>query len=177
MTTPRIKGRLSILLPLLMVLSGCSVYHVPNMAPTTLDSKPSLQLSSVALINGHPGGGVIEIGRAGAGTMMGELKAWTRSAVVLLDAMLQQQGIVMNEAADKQLELSVVNARLGVSGLQYAGIPKCNVQLRVTAGSGMVREFVREKSALSPPSACDQALSASVAAIFTEEGLIDYLNQ
>ncbi len=159
------------------VLSGCTVYHLPNPDPIAMQEAPVITAESVTVINGQRDGTTVEIGKAGAGTMMGDLKSWTASAVGLLEGALESHGVAVRNDGDKQLELSIVEAQLGVSGLQYAGIPKCSVRLLVRTGGGQSSTFFSEQNALAPPSACDKAIGAAVTAIFSDLILVDYLNR
>lgn len=163
----------------LFAVTGCTIAHIPK--PDALESGaiPSLQgASSVSLVNAQDDATVRELGRAGFGTMTGDLRSWTQTAVALMKAELEKAGLATRADATKRLKVAIVEAQLGVSGIDFvAAIAKCRVRLRVETGNGLVQDDNYENHALAPPSACDKAVSQAVKAALSNEQIVAYLRQ
>jgi hypothetical protein len=132
----------------------------------------------VRLVNTQPDTTVRDLGRAGFGTLMGDLHTWTAAAVTLAQHSLAGAGIETNENAQRSLSLSVTEVSLGVAGIDFvASVPKCKVGLKIATGDGGTRELSDERKAMSPPSACDAALSGAVGLALSAPEIVTYLNR
>lgn len=158
-----------------LALSACTVTYAPR--PEALETPlPRLNgAAQIALINAQPDKSAREIGKAGFGTMHGDLYTWTESAIALMRAELARAGASEQSGASKTLKVAVTEAKLGVSGLNYAGSPRCSVRLRVETGSGRVVDNATEANAISPPGACDKALAQAVDKALRDQSVRSYI--
>ncbi len=168
------------ILPLLIgiiLLSGCTVHYLPK--PSAIDPAkiPPLTGQTITLENTQTDSTEITIGKASAKTMTGDLHSWTASAIHLLKTEFEKRDITVKKNAQKVLSLSIIKAELGVSGLQYAGLPKCGVDLEVKTDSGYKLNISIESNAMSVTGACDSAVKAAVSAMFMDDGLMKYIDE
>jgi hypothetical protein len=168
---------LSIAAAVLPLVAACTVLHVPNPDPITIDALGKLRgRASVSVRNDQPDQAIRPLGKAGFGTLTGSLHAWSEAAGTLLKQGLREAGFDVRDAGERTLGVAVREVELGVSGIDFvAAIPKCRVRLLVAAGSGYVKEVDQVNNALSPPGACDKAVSQAVIAALGDAGLAAYL--
>lgn len=172
--------RIIFILLLFAFAAGCTVAHIPKPDPINSGAIPSLQsASSVSLVNAQNDTTVRDLGRAGFGTMTGDLHAWTEAAIELMKTEIEKAGLKTTQAdAAKSLKVSIVEAKLGVSGIEFvASVAKCRVRMRVETGSGYVKDESYENNALAPLSACDKAVSQAVQSVLNSEQIVAYLRQ
>ena len=177
-TAVRARSRPWLLLLLGPIAAGCTILHVPK--PGAFDSPlPAFQgAASVSLVNAQSDSAIRTLGRAGVGTMTGDLRAWTESAMALMNAELAKTGIKTQADSRKLLKVAIVDANLGVSGIDFvAAVAKCSVRMRLETGDGFVKEETYQNHALAPPSACDKAVSQAVQAALRTEEVNAYLRQ
>jgi uncharacterized protein (DUF1800 family) len=175
-----VKARSSRWLLLLLgpIAAGCTVLHVPK--PGSFDSPlPAFQgATSVSLVNAQTDTAIRTLGRAGVATLTGDLRAWTESAISLMNAELEKTGIKTQPDSKKSLKVAIVEANLGVSGIDFvAAVARCSVRLRLETGNGFVKEETYQNHALAPPSACDKAVTQAAQAALRTEEVVAYLRQ
>ncbi len=178
--TISVKFRLARILPVLITIiffSGCSGHYLPKPGALDPEKVPPLTKQTISIENTQTDTSIITVGKAGAGTMTGNLRMWTASAINLLITEFEQREITVKENAPKVLSLAITRAELGVSGYQYAGLPKCTVDLEVITGSEYKLNISIESNAISPTGACDKAVKSAISAIFMDEGLLKYINE
>lgn len=160
------------------IVAGCTVLHVPK--PGGFDSPlPQIQgATSVSLVNNQTDSAVRTLGRAGVATLTGDLRAWTEAAISLMNAELAKTGIKTQADSNKSLKVAIVDANLGVSGIDFvAAVAKCSVRMRLETGTGFVKEETYQNHALAPPSACDKAVTQAAQAALRTEEVVAYLRQ
>jgi hypothetical protein len=163
-TAVKSRSRPCLLLLLGPIAAGCTVLHVPK--PGSFDSPlPAFQgATSVSLVNAQTDTAIRTLGRAGIATLTGDLRAWT--------------GIKTQPDSKKSLKVAIVEANLGVSGIDFvAAVAKCSVRLRLETGNGFVKEETYQNHALAPPSACDKAVTQAAQAALRTEEVVAYLRQ
>jgi hypothetical protein len=167
------------ILIILVLATGCTVSHVPKPDTIETGAIPNIRgTSTVLLINGQSDQTVRELGRAGFGTMTGDLRAWTDAAIAQIKTELEKAGLKAQPDGKKSLKVTVVEAELGVSGIDFvAAVAKCRVRLKVEAGDGSVKDGNIESNALAPLSACDKAMSRAVVSLLNDASIVGYLNQ
>ena len=160
------------------IAAGCTILHVPK--PGSFDAPlPAFQgAASVSLVNAQTDTAIRTFGRAGIGTLTGDLRAWTEAAILLMNAELEKAGIKPQADGRKSLKVAIVDANLGVSGIDFvAAVAKCSVRMRVETGNGFVKEETYQNHALAPPSACDKAVTQAAQAALRTEEVVAYLRQ
>jgi hypothetical protein len=158
----------------MFAVTGCTVSHVPE--PSSIDADlPDLR-GSVSLSNAQPDKTERELGSAGFGTMKGNLNAWSDSSIALLKQSFEEAGLQVVPGAPKSLQVSVVEVALDVSGINFvAAVPKCKVRLHVETGDGYSNDYTSENNAMSPPGACDDALSEATEDVLSDPRIVAYL--
>ena len=171
--------KLAVVTLLFATSSGCAVHHVPNAGPIEAGAIPQIQgKGTISLVNGQEDKTVRDLGRAGFGTMQGDLYSWTEAAVVLLGEEVKKAGLEVKSGGNKSIKVTVVEVKLGVSGIDFvAAIAKGYVRIKVEAGDGYMKEYIGERNALAPPSACDKALTEAVTNILKDSHIVSYLSQ
>ena len=172
------RSRPWLLLLLGPIAAGCTILHVPK--PGGFDSPlPAFQgATTVSIVNTQTDSSIRTFGRAGIGTMTGDLRAWTESALSLMNAELEKSGIKTQADGKKSLKVAIVEANLGVSGIDFvAAVAKCSVRMRLETGNGFVKEETYQNHALAPPSACDKAVAQAAQAVLRTEEVVAYLRQ
>ena len=160
-------------------LGACSVRHVPNPGAVNiaLESEQAKNVS-VNVINAQDDSAEIKIGKAGFGTMYGDLHSWSETAVKLVKTTLEKQGAAISDAAPKTLKLSVTEAILDVAGIEFvAALPRCKVSLKVETGEGYSQTYEESNKAMSPPGACDKAMTSVVSLLMKDQAVLDYLQK
>lgn len=162
-----------------LFLSACSVSHTPKPVAVdiALESEAAKDVS-VNVVNVQEDATKKRIGRAGFGTMYGDLKTWSETAVTLVKTTLEKQGVSISESAPKTLKLSVTDALLDVAGVEFvAALPRCKVSLNVETGDGYTQTYAESNKALSPPGACDKAMTSVVSLMMKDQNILDYLQK
>lgn len=159
--------------------TGCTVTYVPKPESINSGTLSGLQgAGGVSIFNAQNDTTVRELGKAGWGTMRGDLQAWTETAITLLKTEMEKAGLKTQAGAAKSLKVTIVEAELGVSGVDFvAAMAKCRVRMRVETGAGYVQEENYQDHALAPPSACDKAVSQAVQGVLSNEQIIAYLRR
>ena len=157
--------------------TGCTIHHTPNPGIINPEAIPELAQQAISLLNAQPDTKEIKIGTAGAATMTGDLHAWTEAVIVLLKSEFEKRNIPINETAPRILNLSIIQAKLGVSGLQYAGVPKCSVSLKVVTGDLYSTVITGTSNAMTPPGACDKAVTRAITDLFKDDEILQYLTE
>ena len=162
-----------------LFLSACSVRHVPKPGAVNiaLEAEKAKNIS-VNVVNVQEDATEVKIGRAGYGTMYGDLKSWSEAAVNQVKTTLEKQGVTISDAAPKILKLSVVEALLDVAGIEFvAALPRCKVALKVETGEGYSQTYEESNKSMSPPGACDAAMTSVVSLMMKDQNILDYLQK
>jgi hypothetical protein len=170
--------KLAVVAVLFAMSSGCAVHHVPKPDPVEAGAIPQISgKGTISLVNAQEDKTIRDLGRAGFGTMQGDLYSWTEAAVALLGGEVEKAGLRVQSSGEKSIKVTVVEVKLGVSGIEFvAALAKGNVRIKVEAGDGYVKEYVGEKNALAPPSACEKAMTEAVMNILKDEHIVSYLS-
>ena len=171
--------KLAVVTLLLVMSSGCTVHHVPNVNPVEAGAIPQIHgKGTISIINAQEDMTVRDLGRAGFGTLQGDLYSWTEAAVAQIGTEVEKAGLKVQSNGNKSIKVTVVEVKLGVSGIDYvAAIAKGYVRIKVEAGDGYVKEYIGEKNALQPPSACENAMTEAVINILLDAHIVTYLSQ
>jgi hypothetical protein len=163
----------------LAMVSGCAVSSEPKVKPMSAKAISKIKgQGTIAIVNNQPDKTVRDFGRAGFGTLQGDLNTWTEAAVVPLRETAEKAGLKVQPDGEKSILVSVVDVQLGVSGVEFvAALAKGNVRVKVETGDGYVKEYEGEKNAINPPQACEKALTVAVENIFKDERIVAYLRQ
>ena len=170
---------LAVVMLLFAMSSGCSVLHVPKADPIEAGAIPQIRgKGTISIVNGQEDKTVRDLGRAGFGTLQGDLYSWTEAAVVLLGEEVKKVGLEVQSGGNKSIKVTVVEVKLGVSGIEFvAAIAKGYIRIKVETGDGYVKEYIGEKNALAPPSACEKAMTEAVTNILKDAHIVSYLSQ
>jgi hypothetical protein len=163
----------------LAISSGCAVLHAPKADPIAAGAIPRIHgKGTISVANAQEDKTVRVLGKAGFGTLKGDLNSWTEAAVALLGKELEKAGLKVQAGGEKSIKVTVLDVTLGVSGIDFvAAVAKGNVRIKVETGDGYVKEYSGEKNAAQPPSACDKALTEAVANILRDERIGSYLGR
>jgi hypothetical protein len=158
---------------LLLAAIGCTHRLVPSTYPVHPDKIPALTAGGpLEVVNG-----VTEIREVFLASRMGheylgDLMAWTSTAVQLLSGELQNRGFSVDHRAPRTLTLEVSDAKLLFG---FATI-RCIVVLDVTSSDG--KSWSVEGSNASPGTiyrACDGAITRAIEAFLSVPGVKEYL--
>lgn len=172
-------AKMAVVTIVLAMVCGCAMTHVPKAPPIAKGAIPEIQgKGTISLVNVQEDKTVKDLGRAGFGTLKGDLYSWTEEAIVLLGTEMEKAGLTVQPDGDKSIKVSVVDVKLGVSGIDFvASVAKGNVLIKAETGDGYVNEYSGQKNAMRPPSACDKALTEAVMNILKDERIVTYLSQ
>ena len=157
----------------LIVFLGCTHYYVPRQYPLKLEMIPEFKGNQpIGIQNAYTASNIVFLGSQGGHKWMGDLQKWTDTAVGLLKAELGKRNVVATENTQKELKLTVTNAKV------YFGfsVIRCIVYLKVETGDGYTREF--EGNNPSPWTlyrACDGAITRAVAAMLNDDMILNYI--
>jgi hypothetical protein len=170
---------LAVVTLLLAFSTGCSMHHVPKPDPIEAGAIPQIQgKGTISLINAQEDKAVRDLGRAGFGTLQGDLYTWTEAAVTQLGEEVKKAGLKVQSGGEKSIKVTVVEVKLGVSGIDFvAAVAKGTVRIKVEAGDGYVKEYIGEKNAITPPSSCEKAMTEAVMNILKDGQIVSYLSQ
>ena len=91
---------------------------------------------------------------------------------------LEKAGLKVQSGGNKSIKVTVVEVKLGVSGVEsVASVDKGTVRIKVEAGDGYAKEYIGEKNALAPPSACEKALTEAVTNFIKDENILIAVNR
>lgn len=171
--------KLAVVMLAFALSSGCAILHVPKAEPIPAGAIPQIQgKGTISLINSQNDKTVRKLGRAGFGTLQGDLNSWTEAAVVLLGSEVQKTGLKVQADGKKSIKVTVVEVKLGVSGIDFvAAIPKGTVRIKVETGDGYVKEYIGVRKAMQPPAACEKALTEAVMNVLKDTHIVTYLSQ
>lgn len=160
-------------------LGACSARHVPNPGAVNIAIEAEKAKNvSVNVINAQDDSTEIRIGRAGFGTMYGDLHSWSETAVKLVKTTLEKEGFAISDAAPKTLKLSVTEAILDVAGIEFvAALPRCKVSLKIETAEGYSKTYEESNKAMMPPGACDKAMTSVVSSLMKDQKVLDYLQR
>jgi hypothetical protein len=172
-----------------VLFSGCMTYHV-SIKPQYLPESSSIKLNitkPVAIVNvcSKAPHAEDDMGHWVGWNIKGSLYDFTEVTVEITKKILQRNNIIIDDKADKRLELSVDDAESvqGTSGFILSN----SVTLKVKTGSGLQRKFqglkrygttgyvysLMEKS----NSAFEMALAQSVELMLNDKYIIEYLEK
>jgi len=157
---------------------GCSVIYVPEPGAISTEVVPTLNGSgNITLNNTQSDDTIRKLGTAGFGTMKGDLHSWTNAAITLIKTELKRHGLTVAFPAEKSLSIKVTKAGLDVHGLQFAGAPRCRMEMEVKTSGGYKTNISSEGEAISPPGSCDEAMSQAIVKLFRDKQIITYLTK
>ena len=169
---------LIIIIVFVMHTIGCTVNYAPSPGAISSEVVPTLNGSgNITLYNTQPDNTTRELGTAGFGTMKGDLHSWTNAAMTLIKTELKRHGLTVSFPAEKSLSIKVTKAGLDVHGAQFAGVPRCRVEMEVKTNSGYKTNISSEGEAMSPPGACDEAMSQAVVKLFRDKQIVTLLTK
>ena len=155
----------------LFILSGCTTYHhVPNPQTFELDAIPEFSTSkSISLVNAQESSATFEI----RSRFTANLQEWTQAAIAITQKALEERGatIVENSAAQLDLSIASANSTRGAFG------GRVYVYLKVKTGSGYKRTYEGTAGGQMIHRMTDGAIMRSVAAMFRDEKIVEYLSE
>jgi len=159
--------------------TGCTSHHVPNPGAIDLPDFPkSDKKISLNVINAQMNSNEIEIGRYGAGTLVGDLKTWSGTAVEIVQKSLEKEGVNISDNSSKSLKLAVNDAKVDAAGVEFvASLARCKISLKVETGGGYSQMYEESNLALNPPWACDAAMKSVVTSLLKDKTILEYFNQ
>jgi len=94
----------------MVITSGCTVKHSPNAASIGIEDSPQFSgKGTLSIVNVQTDKTVQDLGRAGFGTLQGDLYTWTEAAVKLLTTELEELGLTVQDDGEKTIQISVTN--------------------------------------------------------------------
>jgi hypothetical protein len=166
--------RIALTLIGLLLLGGCT-YH-QKASPTTYEmvAIPAFSVSSsVSLINTRTSSeDALYLSSAGR-KFYGNLTQWTDTAIAIAKRELEKRGAAIEPGATKSLGLAITSthATEGFWGFSVF------TNMEVKTGDGYTRTYRGEGSSPIATRAPDAAIMESVAAMFRDPKIMDYLTQ
>jgi hypothetical protein len=158
---------------------GCTSHHVPKPGAVEFSGLPRTgnQLR-VKIVNDQNNSTEITVGRYAAGTLVGDLRTWTGSAVELAKGALEKQGVTVSDRSSKLLKFAITDAKVDAAGVEFlASLARCKISLKVETGDGYSQTYDETNKALNPPWACDGAMTSVVRSLLQDKNILDYLTK
>jgi hypothetical protein len=152
---------------------GCTSHYVPKPGVVELSGfSKGNNPSPINIINDQKDSNEITIGQYGLGTVVGNMRTWTDSAVDLAKRTLEKQGVAVSPSSPKYLKFKVTEAKV-----DSAGGARCKISLKVETGEGYSQAYEKSDTSLNPPWACDKTMSSVINSLFQDKTVLEYLKK
>ena len=166
---------LFIVIVMLIGIIGCTHRYTPKQYPLKPGMAPEFSGGHpISLINVQESTDEVLICKTEFNEkLFGNLQEWTDSVIGLLRSELEKRDIVPTEDADKQLRISVTQAKVETTVFTI----RCFIYLKVETGDGYEKEIEINSGSFAGiyERACDGAVTRAVAAILNDDTILAYL--
>lgn len=164
-----IKKQITFILCFALLSTGCATPINPKISPVKPGMIPEYWFNeSVSVVNVQ----TAETVRVQDTLWEINLKETTDVAVDLIKWELSNRGFLIRDNANKVLEIIMSDVRVGLAAGGFGH--KCTMVLKVRSGNGYYK-YYEEYNVGWLPSNCDFTITKTVAAMLSDEGIINYL--
>lgn len=166
-----------LLIAVLFLVAGCTMYHVPNPSEPIGPIDDFLTSNTVSLINVQDQAKEEIFLRCMGDKYTGKLHVWTDSAIQIARLALEQRGMKIVDKAPMTLSLSIESAEGFIGGFRKS----CETTLMVETGDGYRRTYFGRHDAalvwgcLEIFKAADYAVADAVTQMLRDEKIVKYL--
>ncbi|NCF28472.1 MAG: hypothetical protein GWP69_13885 [Gammaproteobacteria bacterium] len=166
--------RIALTLTSLLLLGGCTYHQIASPTTYEMVAIPGFSVGgSVSLINTRTSSeDALYLSSAGR-KFYGNLTQWTDTAIAIARRELEKRHATIEPGATKSLGLAITSTRATEGFWGFSVF----TTLKVKTGDGYTKAYTGEGSSPIATRAPDAAIMESVAAMFRDQKIVDYLTQ